>query len=119
MACTAGDPIITTQTFNSGTAGIGLLQEHAAPTNFCGGKCIGGTVLVNKLEDPNAPTGFYQVNILYYKSLINGTGIKAIVYFDCLRDDQGDRNISVASTKSGLAAFRRLATNPIFDVTLR
>jgi uncharacterized repeat protein (TIGR01451 family) len=78
---TAGDPIITTQTFNPGTAGIGLLQERAAPTNFCGGKCIGGTVLVNELEDPNAPTGFYQVNILYYKSLINGTGIKTIVYF--------------------------------------
>jgi hypothetical protein len=78
----AGDPIITTQTFNSGTAGIGLLQEQAArATTFCGGKCIGGTVLVNKLEDPNAPTGFYQVNILYYKSLINGTGIKSIVYF--------------------------------------
>jgi uncharacterized repeat protein (TIGR01451 family) len=79
---TAGDPIITTQTFNSGTAGIGLLQERAARGNsFCGGKCIGGTVLVNKLKDPNAPTGFYQVNILYYKTLVNGTGIKVAVYF--------------------------------------
>jgi uncharacterized repeat protein (TIGR01451 family) len=79
---TSGDPIITTQTFNSGTAGIGLLQEQAARGNsFCQGKCIGGTVLVNKLEDPNAPTGFYQVNVLYYKSLINGTGIKVKIYF--------------------------------------
>ena len=45
--------------------------------------------------------------------------IKAIVYFDCLRDDEGDRNISISSTKAGLRSFRRLAADPIFDVTLR
>jgi beta-mannanase len=45
--------------------------------------------------------------------------IKAIVYFDTERDDQGDRNISIASTKTGLEAFRRLAANPIFNVTIR
>ena len=79
---TAGDPIITKQTFGNTTAGIGLLQEQSNRGNtFCEGQCIGGTVLVNKLKDPNAPTGFYQVNVLYYKTLINGTGIKVKVYF--------------------------------------
>jgi hypothetical protein len=45
--------------------------------------------------------------------------IKAIVYFDTESDDQGDRNISISSTKPGLAAFRKLAANPIFNVTIR
>lgn len=45
--------------------------------------------------------------------------IKAIVYFDCLRDDQGDRNINIATTKAGLTSFRALAANPIFNVQLR
>ncbi len=45
--------------------------------------------------------------------------IKAIVYFDTEADDQGDRNISIASTRNGLAAFRRLAANPLFNVTIR
>jgi beta-mannanase/uncharacterized protein YraI len=45
--------------------------------------------------------------------------IKAIVYFDTELDDEGDRNISVASTPASLAAFRRLAADPMFDVTLR
>jgi hypothetical protein len=45
--------------------------------------------------------------------------IKAIVYFDTQRDDQGDRNISISSTRAGLAAFRTLAADPIFNVTLR
>jgi hypothetical protein len=46
-------------------------------------------------------------------------GIKAMVYFDCLADDEGDRNISIASTKAGLDSFRKLAANPLFNVTLR
>jgi beta-mannanase len=45
--------------------------------------------------------------------------IKAIVYFDTEADDQGDRNISISSTRNGLAAFRRLAANPLFNVTIR
>jgi hypothetical protein len=45
--------------------------------------------------------------------------IKAIVHFDTERDDEGDRNISIASTPTGLAAFQKLATNPIFNVNLR
>jgi hypothetical protein len=45
--------------------------------------------------------------------------IKAIVYFDTEADDQGDRNISISSTTPGLAAFRKLAANPIFNVTIR
>jgi hypothetical protein len=44
--------------------------------------------------------------------------IKAIVYFDTAHDDQGDRDISINSTKSSLAAFKTLAANPIFDVKL-
>jgi beta-mannanase len=45
--------------------------------------------------------------------------IKAIVHFDTKKDDQGDRDISIDSTRAGLAAFKKLAANPIFNVTLR
>jgi beta-mannanase len=45
--------------------------------------------------------------------------IKAIVHFDTERDDEGDRNISIASTPQSLAAFQKLAANPIFNVNLR
>jgi beta-mannanase len=45
--------------------------------------------------------------------------IKAVVYFDTEADDEGDRNISVATTPNGLAAFKKLAADPIFNVTLR
>jgi hypothetical protein len=45
--------------------------------------------------------------------------IKAIVYFDTERDDEGDRNISVASTPEALATFRELAADPLFNVNLR
>jgi len=44
--------------------------------------------------------------------------IKAIVHFDTKKDDQGDRDISIDSTKSSLAAFRKLAANPIFKVKI-
>jgi beta-mannanase len=44
--------------------------------------------------------------------------IKAIVYFDTARDDDGDRNIAVDSTPAGKAAFRKLAADPIFNVTI-
>jgi beta-mannanase len=44
--------------------------------------------------------------------------IKAIVYFDTAHDDQGDRDISINSMASSLAAFRKLAANPIFDVRI-
>ncbi len=58
-----------------------------------------------------------------YKSVLpelkKRPGIKAIVYFDTKRDDQGDRDISIDSTKTALAAFRTLAADKIFDVKLR
>jgi beta-mannanase len=44
--------------------------------------------------------------------------IKAIVYFDTKRDDEGNRDISIDSSKPSLAAFRNLAANPIFNVKL-
>jgi beta-mannanase len=44
--------------------------------------------------------------------------IKAIVHFDTKADDEGDRDISIDSTKTGLAAFRKLAGDPIFNVKL-
>jgi hypothetical protein len=44
--------------------------------------------------------------------------IKAIVHFDTARDDEGDRDISINSSKPGLAAFQKLAADPIFDVKL-
>ena len=39
-------------------------------------------------------------------------------YFDTKHDDQGDRDISIDSTKASLAAFRKLAANPIFNVKI-
>jgi len=45
-------------------------------------------------------------------------GIKAIVYFDTSRDDQGNRDISIDSARSSLAAFRTLAADKLFDVKL-
>ncbi|WIM94197.1 endoglucanase [Actinoplanes oblitus] len=45
--------------------------------------------------------------------------IKAIVYFDTKKDLFGDRDISIDSTATSLAAFRKLAANPLFDVTVR
>lgn len=44
--------------------------------------------------------------------------IKAIVYFDTAKDDQGDRDISINSTAANLAAFQKLAANPLFNVTI-
>ncbi len=44
--------------------------------------------------------------------------IKAIVHFDTKHDATGDRDISIDSTSSSLAAFRQLASAPIFTVRL-
>ncbi|MEU4221502.1 glycosyl hydrolase [Actinoplanes sp. NPDC026623] len=44
--------------------------------------------------------------------------IKAIVYFDTKHDDQGDRDISIDSKKTSLTAFRTLAANNLFNVTI-
>ncbi|GID94300.1 glycoside hydrolase family 26 protein [Amorphoplanes digitatis] len=44
--------------------------------------------------------------------------IKAIVYFDTKKDDQGDRDISINSTKTALTAFKKLAADPIFNVKI-
>jgi beta-mannanase len=50
--------------------------------------------------------------------LVKRPAIKAIVYFDTANDDQGDRDISINSTATSLAAFKKLAANPIFNVTI-
>jgi hypothetical protein len=44
--------------------------------------------------------------------------VKAIVYFDTRHDAFGDRDISVDSALSSLASFRKLATSPLFSVSL-
>jgi len=44
--------------------------------------------------------------------------VKAVVYFDTARDDEGDRDISVNSTPSSLAAFRKVAADPLFNVSI-
>ncbi|BBH70585.1 hypothetical protein ACTI_72700 [Actinoplanes sp. OR16] len=44
--------------------------------------------------------------------------IKAIVHFDTKHDDQGDRDISIDSTPASLAAFKKLAANPVFNVKI-
>ncbi|WP_249714291.1 glycoside hydrolase family 26 protein [Rhizomonospora bruguierae] len=45
--------------------------------------------------------------------------IKGIVYFDTKADGAGDRDISIDSSATALAAFRRLAADPMFTVTLK
>jgi hypothetical protein len=44
--------------------------------------------------------------------------IKAVVYFDTASDDEGDRDISVNSLPSSLAAFKKVAADPMFTVTI-
>ncbi|MBM2623063.1 DNRLRE domain-containing protein [Actinoplanes sp. LDG1-06] len=44
--------------------------------------------------------------------------IKAIVYFDTKKDDEGDRDISIDSTPAALAAFKKLAADATFKVKL-
>jgi beta-mannanase len=44
--------------------------------------------------------------------------IKAIVYFDTAHDDAGDRDISINNTAGNLAAFKKLAADPLFNVTI-
>ena len=44
--------------------------------------------------------------------------IKAIVHFDTAQDDEGDRDISINSSKPSLDAFQKLAADPIFNVKL-
>jgi hypothetical protein len=43
--------------------------------------------------------------------------VKAVVYFDTKADNSGDGVISVDST--ALAAFKKVAAEPMFRVTLR
>ncbi|GID28267.1 glycoside hydrolase family 26 protein [Paractinoplanes brasiliensis] len=45
--------------------------------------------------------------------------VKAIVYFDTKKDAFGDRDISIDSAPSSLAAFRTLAASPTFNVQLK
>ncbi len=44
--------------------------------------------------------------------------IKAMVYFDTASDDEGDRDISVNSSPASLAAFKLVAADPIFNVSI-
>jgi hypothetical protein len=46
-------------------------------------------------------------------------GIKAMVYFDAVKDDEGDRNLTIESSPDTLASFQKIAADPIFDVKLR
>jgi beta-mannanase len=50
--------------------------------------------------------------------LVKRPAIKAIVYFDTKKDDEGDRDISIDSTSTALSAFKKLAADPIFQVKL-
>ncbi|WP_305784770.1 CBM96 family carbohydrate-binding protein [Symbioplanes lichenis] len=68
---------------------------------------------VNKVTDKTA--GFKSV----LPELKKRPNIKAIVYFDTAKDDEGDRDISINSTPANLAAFKSLAADKLFDVTIR
>ncbi|MEU4221204.1 glycosyl hydrolase [Actinoplanes sp. NPDC026623] len=67
---------------------------------------------VGRVTDKSAP--FNSV----LPELAKRPAIKAIVYFDTKKDAFGDRDISINSTKTSLTAFRKLATNPLFNVKL-
>jgi hypothetical protein len=45
--------------------------------------------------------------------------VKAVVYFDTKSDNSGDRGIGIDSTTTALGAFKKLAADPMFRVTLR
>jgi beta-mannanase len=51
-------------------------------------------------------------------ALATHPAVKALSYFDTKHDATGDRDISIDSTRAGLASFRRLAAAPIFNVKL-
>ncbi|WP_067500879.1 DNRLRE domain-containing protein [Actinoplanes sp. TFC3] len=67
---------------------------------------------VGKVADKTA--GFRSV----LPTLKRRPNIKAVVYFDTKHDDQGDRDISIDSTRANLAAFRALAADKMFDVKI-
>ncbi|MDY7083695.1 MAG: DNRLRE domain-containing protein [Actinomycetota bacterium] len=67
---------------------------------------------VNKVTDKSAM--FNSV----LPELAKRPAVKAIVYFDTKKDDEGDRDISINSTPAALAAFKKLAADPIFKVKL-
>ena len=71
--------------------------------------------------------GYHRIGKATHKSavynsvlpqLVKRPAIKAIVHFDTKRDDQGNRDISIDSTPASLAAFKKLAANPIFNVKI-
>ncbi|MDR6321141.1 hypothetical protein J3R03_005337 [Actinoplanes couchii] len=72
----------------------------------------GGYHRIGKTTDK---TAVYQ-SVL--PELAKRPAIKAIVHFDTKHDDQGNRDISIDSTRASLAAFRKLAANPIFNVKI-
>ncbi len=72
----------------------------------------GGYHRIGKTTDKSA---VYQ-SVL--PELAKRPAIKAIVHFDTEHDDQGNRDISIDSTPNSLTAFRTLAANPIFNVTI-
>ncbi|MBB2943612.1 beta-mannanase [Actinoplanes lutulentus] len=72
----------------------------------------GGYHRVGKYADKNA---VYN-DVL--PELAKRPAIKAIVHFDTKKDDQGDRDISIDSTPASLAAFKKLAAHPVFNVKI-
>jgi hypothetical protein len=103
------DPQVESQTFNTGTTGLGTIQEcttsgsnacnvatgaattnatiNAAgkknvpiiPTTFCGGAQCIGAVVITKLSNPS--NGRYTILLQYAKQIIKGTGTSFKVYF--------------------------------------
>lgn len=73
---------------------------------------MGGYHRVGKYADKNA---VYN-DVL--PELAKRPAIKAIVHFDTKKDDQGDRDISIDSTPASLAAFKKLAAHPVFNVKI-
>ncbi|MEV6306653.1 DNRLRE domain-containing protein [Actinoplanes sp. NPDC051861] len=72
----------------------------------------GGYHRIGKATDKNA------VYNSVLPELVKRPKIKAIVHFDTKADDEGNRDISIDSTPASLAAFKKLAANPIFNVKL-
>jgi hypothetical protein len=109
-APTTNDPQVESQTFGTGTTGLGTIQECTSTANpnpcsnlgataspafagpsmatatsvnagtFCGGVACIGVPAVTKLSNP-ASGGRYTIILQYGKSIITGTGTSFKVYF--------------------------------------
>ncbi|GIE97844.1 hypothetical protein Ari01nite_53090 [Paractinoplanes rishiriensis] len=71
--------------------------------------------MYHRVSKPTSKAAAYHTVL---SELATHPKVKAIVYFDTAKDDEGDRNIAVNSTADSLTAFRKVAASPIFNVKI-